>query len=193
MKIFIKNMVCPRCVQSVEQILKNNKMEARNVLLGEVELIKLPGKDQLKRFADDLGKVGFELLDDRKTQLINRMKTLLIGTVQAGAIEEHFSLQKYITQKIFRDYSSLSKLFSEVEGITVEQFFILQKIEKAKEWLTYDEFSLGEIALNLGYSSTQHLSAQFKRLTGMTPTRFRKLGAAHRKPIDDIKQAGSGR
>jgi AraC-like DNA-binding protein len=127
-------------------------------------------------------------LDDAKTQLIERVKTLLIQKVQEGNMELHFSLNKYLTKNIFKDYSSISKLFSQVEGITIEQFFILQKIEKTKEWLMYDEQSLSQIAFNLGYSSTQHISNQFKKLTGMTPSQFKQLGASHRKHIDDVKK-----
>ena len=179
-------MVCPRCIMSVENILKENKLESKYVQLGEVELTKAPGRKQLQKFSDDLEKVGFELLDDAKTQLIEKIKSLLIQKVQEGNIEEHFSINKFLTKKIFKDYSSISKLFSEVEGITIEQFFILQKIEKTKEWLIYNELSLNQIAFNLGYSSTQHLSGQFKKITGMTPTQFKMLGVGHRRTIDDV-------
>jgi AraC-like DNA-binding protein len=179
-------MVCPRCIMSVEQILKNNKISSKYVQLGEVELVKDLSEKQLNHFSTELQKVGFELLDDAKTKLIEKIKMLLIQKVQDENIEEHFSINKYLTQHIFKDYSSLSKLFSEVEGITIEQFFILQKTEKIKERLIYNEQSLGEIALNLGYSSTQHLSGQFKKLTGMTPTQFKSLGSLHRKPIDGV-------
>lgn len=179
-------MVCPRCISSVEQILKDNKLQAQYIRLGEVELTKDPGKKKLEQFSAALNRNGFELLDDQKMQLIEKIKNLLIGKVQHGNIEDHFSVSKYLGEKIFRDYSSLSKLFSEVEGITIEQFFILQKLEKVKEWLMYNELSLSQIAFNLGYSSTQHLSNQFKKLTGMTPTQFKQLGASHRKAIDAI-------
>lgn len=186
MKLFIKNMVCPRCIMSVESILKENNLQSKYVQLGEIELIKTPGKKQLQKFSEDLEKVGFELLDDQKTQLIEKVKTLLIQKVQEGNIEEHFSIHTYLGKKIFKDYSSISKLFSEVEGITIEQFFILQKIEKTKEWLIYNELSLSQISFNLGYSSTQHLSGQFKKLTGMTPTQFKTLGVGHRRAIDFV-------
>ena len=186
MKLFIKNMVCPRCISSVEQILKENNLQAKYVRLGEIELVKTATKKQLENFSDGLQKVGFELLDDAKTQLIEQIKTLLIQKVQQANIEDHFSISKYLTDKIFKDYPSISKLFSEVEGITIEQFFLLQKIEKTKEWLIYNELSLSQIAFNLGYSSTQHLSSQFKKLTGMTPTQFKSLGSVHRKPIDGV-------
>jgi len=186
MKLFIKNMVCPRCIMSVENILKENKLEPNYVRLGEIELVKTLNKKQLKKFSDDLQKVGFELLDDQKKQVIEKIKNLLVQKVQQGNIEEHFSINKYLSPKIFKDYSSISKLFSEVEGITIEQFFILQKIEKAKEWLIYNELSLSQIAFNLGYSSSQHLSSQFKKLTGMTPTQFKTIGSFHRKAIDKV-------
>ena len=180
-------MVCPRCITSVEQILKDNKLDAKYVRLGEVELVDTINKNQLNQLSENLKKVGFELLDDQKQRLIEKIKSLLIKQVQSGNIEDHFSINKHLTENIFKDYSSISKLFSEVEGITIEQFFILQKIEKTKEWLMYNELSLNQIAFNLGYSSTQHLSSQFKKLTGMTPTQFKSLGAGHRKSIDDLK------
>ncbi|HVZ96174.1 MAG TPA: helix-turn-helix transcriptional regulator [Chitinophagaceae bacterium] len=186
MRLIIKNMVCPRCITSVEQLLEKNKMPAKYVRLGEVELLKEPGNAQLARFAEDLKQTGFELLDDRRMQLIEEIKKLLIQKIQSGNVEEHFSFSKYLNKKIFKDYSSISRLFPEVEGITIEQFFILQKIEKIKEWLIYNELSLSEIAFNLGYSSTQHLSGQFKKFTGMTPSQFKKLGASQRKPIDQV-------
>lgn len=180
-------MVCPRCIMIVEQILKENKLKAKYIHLGEVELEKDARQQQLEKLSGDLQKVGFELLDDAKTQLIERIKTLLIQKVQQGNIESHFSLNKYLTKNIFKDYSSISKLFSQVEGITIEQFFILQKIEKTKEWLLYNELSLNQIAFNLGYSSTQHLSSQFKKLTGMSPTEFKSLSNPHRNSIDTLK------
>jgi AraC family transcriptional regulator len=188
MKLVIKNMVCPRCITSVEQILEKNKIQAKYVRLGEVELIKQPGKDKLQKFAEDLKQTGFELLDDQKTQLIEQLKNLLIQKVQSGSIDEHFRLSKYISDNIYKDYSSISRLFSKVQGVAIEQFFILQKIEKTKEWLIYDEQSLSQIAYNLGYSSTQHLSSQFKKVTGMTPSQFKQLGAIHRNPIDHLKK-----
>jgi len=171
----------------VEQILRKNGLEAKHIRWGEVELKSDPEETVLQKFADDLKQTGFELLDDQKMQLIEQIKNLLIQKVQSGNIEEHFSVSKYLTEYIFKDYSSISKLFSAVESVTVEQFFILQKIEKTKEWFMYNEQSLSQIAFNLGYSSTQHLSNQFKKLTGMTPSQFKQLGAIQRKPIDSVK------
>lgn len=172
---------------SVEQLLRNNGLQTKSVRLGEVELPDETDKKTLEKFADDLKEMGFELLDDQRMQLIEQIKTLLIQKTQSGNIEEHFSISKFVTDHIYKDYSAISKLFSEVEGITLEQFFILQKIEKTKELLIYNEQSLSQIAFNLGYSSTQHLSNQFKKLMGMTPSQFKQLGAIHRKPLDDVK------
>jgi len=171
---------------TVEQLLNENGFRVRSVKLGEVELDEQPSEEQLTKFAAGLQKVGFELLDDQKMQLIEKIKNLLIKKVHEGNIEDHFSISKYLGENIFKDYSSISKLFSEVEGVTIEQFFLLQKVEKTKEYLMYNELSLNDIAFNLGYSSTQHLSSQFKKLTGMTPTQFRQQGAVHRVAIDGI-------
>ncbi len=179
-------MVCPRCVMTVEQILRDNQFHYANIKLGEVTLLEEPKKEQVEKFGDDLKKVGFELLDDQRKQQIERIKTLLVEKIQEGDLEEHFSLSKFLSTELLKDYSHVSKLFSGVEGITIEQFFILQKVEKVKEWLVYNEYSLNEIALNLGYSSVQHLSTQFKKVTGMTPSQFKKIGIDHRKPLDGV-------
>lgn len=172
---------------SVAHILRQNNIEATYIHLGEIEVKGHLDDFTLNKLSSDLSNMGFELLDDQRMQLIEQIKTLIIQKVQSADIEEHFSVSKYLTAHIYKEYSSISKLFSEVEGITIEQFLILQKIEKAKELLMYKEQSLAQIAMNLGYSSTQHLSGQFKRLTGMTPSQFKALGAAHRKPIDNVK------
>lgn len=188
MKVYIKNMVCPRCITSVEQILKRNNLEAIYVRLGEAALLKKPTERQLSAFSQELLDTGFELLDDQRSQLIEQVKTILIQKIQSGNVEEHFSLTRFIGKKVFKDYSSVSKLFSELEGITLEQFFNLQKIEKVKELLIYKEQTLTQIAFDLGYSSTQHLSSQFKKLTGMTPSQFKQIGTLHRKSIDNIRK-----
>lgn len=179
-------MVCPRCIQAVEQILRDNKLMPNYIHLGEVELNETPSQDQLQKLEESLTAQGFELLDDQKKQLIEKIKNMLIEKISSEDIEDHFSISRYLSERIFKDYSSLSRLFSEVEGITIEQYFILQKIEKVKELLIYNQLSLSEIAIDLGYSSTQHLSNQFKKVTGMTPTKFKEIGSSHRKSIDAI-------
>jgi AraC-like DNA-binding protein len=186
MKLVIKNMVCARCVSAVQQLLEKHHIRPTNVQLGEVQLESEPSPAELKAFSEDLNAAGFEILDDQKKMQIERIKSLLISKVQSADIEDHFSLSKYLSENIFRDYSMLSKMFSEVEGITLEQFFILQKIEKAKELLVYNELPLSRIAVDLGYSSSQHLSTQFRKLTGMTPSAFRSMAAHHRKSLDKL-------
>ncbi len=185
MKVYIKNMVCPRCIMSVKNILQKTDIPFHSVELGEVETVSDLVGEKRNIFKKELGDAGFELLDDPSKKLIEQVKILLIEKVR-GDVPDHFSIQKYISGHVFKDYSSVSKLFSEVEGITIEQFFILQKVERAKELLVYNESSLQEIAVELGYSSSQHLSSQFRKVTGMTPTQFKALGPHGRKSIDNI-------
>lgn len=187
-KLLLKNMVCPRCVMTVEGILKDNRLLYNAVRLGEVELDSNLSPQQLEKLNADLQKVGFEILDDQKKRQIEKVKTILIQVVQSGDIEEHFSLGETLSKKLNKEYTQVSRLFSEVEGITIEQFFILQKIEKVKEWLTYDELTLSEISWKLGYSSVAHLSSQFKKVTGLTPSQFKQMGISHRKGLDGVQK-----
>ena len=186
MQIFIKNMVCNRCIMVVRQEFEKSGIRPLEVNMGEVVLSKSLSESQLRNIDRKLTELGFEILDDKNKKLIEKAKTTLIEKVQKGDIEEHFSLSDYLPKKLNKEYTQLSRLFSEVEGITLEQFFILQKIEKVKEWLAYDELTLSEISYRLGYSSVAHLSAQFKKITGLTPSEFKKLGVRHRKSIDNI-------
>jgi AraC family transcriptional regulator len=186
MTLYVKNMVCQRCISVVTDELKNNGVKPVAVRMGEVDLVKELSADQMAKIDAALKKHGFEVLDDRRKKLIQKIKTLLIKKVQDGEIEEHFKLSDYLASQMNKDYSSLSKLFSEVEGITIENFFILQKIEKIKEWIAYDELILSEIAWKLGYSSLAHLSAQFKKVTGLNPSHFKKIGLNDRKSLDSI-------
>ncbi|HET9056385.1 MAG TPA: AraC family transcriptional regulator [Chitinophagaceae bacterium] len=187
MVLFIKNMVCNRCVTAVSQELKKLNLKTIGINLGEVVLQKKPTSKQLLQLTDRLNLLGFEILDDQKQKQIEIIKGLLIKKVQSGDIEEHFSIIQFLSSALHKDYSYISRLFSEVEGITLEQFFILQKTEKVKEWLVYGELNLSEISYKLGYSSVAHLSSQFKKITGLTPSHFKKLGSSHRKPLDKVK------
>lgn len=185
MILYIKNMVCNRCVMVVKQELENLNLKPLHVSMGEAKLSKQPSQKQFEQLNNRLQELGFELLDDQKQKQIEKIKSLLIKTVQSNDIKEHFSISDLLGKALNKDYSYISRLFSEVEGITVEQFFILQKIEKVKEWLVYGELTLSEIAWKLGYSSVAHLSAQFKRITGLTPSNFKKIGGT-RKPLDKV-------
>lgn len=155
------------------------------VTMGEVELNETITVKQRKQINENLKSLGFELLDTQKQKLIEAIKSILIQKVQSGKVKEHFSIMDFISTSVSKDYSQVSRLFSEVEGINIEQYFILQKIEKVKEWLIYGELNLSEIAWELGYSSVAHLSAQFKRVTGLTPSAFKKMGGS-RKSLDQV-------
>lgn len=186
MRLYIRNMVCNRCIMAVRQAFENAGLKPIDVNLGEVNLAELITPVQLHDINQQLNNIGFEILDDKNKKLIEKIKTFLIQKVQNGEIEEHFNLSDFLSQKLNKAYPQLSRLFSQVEGITLEQFFILQKIEKVKEWLVYDERTLSEISYQLGYSSVAHLSSQFKKVTGFTPSQFKKMGTSHRKPIDKV-------
>ena len=185
-RLYIKNMVCNRCILVVKQELEKLRLTPVLVSMGEVELSQPANGKQLIKLNERLNELGFELLDDQKQKQIEKIKTLLIKKVQSAEIEEHFSISNYLGKEFNKDYSSLSRLFSAVEGITIEQFFILQKVEKAKEWLVYGELNLSEISYKMGYSSVAHLSAQFKKITGLTPSHFKKIGTAHRRSLDNV-------
>jgi AraC-like DNA-binding protein len=155
--------------------------------LGEVVIEeKELQKEQESRLSDVLKNVGFELIDDRRSKLIERLKTFIIDTIHYKDEQPKKNFSELLSQHLRHDYSYLSNLFSQVEGITIEQYIINQKIEKVKELLLYDELSLSQIAFQLGYSSTAHLSAQFKKLLGFTPSEFKRLGRESRKSLDDV-------
>lgn len=179
-------MVCNRCILVVKQELEKLNLPVGNISLGEVEIRNEPTTNQIKLLTESLNNLGFELLDNQKQKQIEKIKGLLIRKVQSGEIEESFSISDFLSKSLNKDYSYISRLFSEVEGITIEQFFILQKTEKVKEWLVYGELNLSEISYKLGYSSVAHLSAQFKKVTGLTPSHFKKIGNHHRKPLDNV-------
>lgn len=186
MTLYIKNMVCRRCILTVAQVLNHNGITPVTVALGEVTLANELTPEQEKKLRADLDTYGFELLDDQRRRLIEKVKNLLIGQVQSGELPETFSLVEFVGKALHRDYSAVSKLFSEVEGLTLEQYFILQKIEKVKEWLAYNELSLSEIAFRLGYSSVAYLSSQFKKVTGLTPSAFKSNHSGRRRALDDV-------
>ena len=180
-------MVCNRCIMVVKQELENLKLKPLKVSMGEAELSKQPSVKQMQQLNSRLLQLGFEILDDKKQKQIEKIKSLLIRKVQSGDVEEHFSISEYLSTALHKEYSYISRLFSEVEGITVEQFFILQKTEKVKELLVYGEQNLSEISFFLGYSSVAHLSAQFKKVTGLTPSQFKKIGSTNRKSLDSVQ------
>lgn len=185
-KLFIKNMVCYRCKVVVGRILKMHNIDSNYIELGEVELTNSINSDQLKLIEEELEILGFELIDDKRSKIIEQVKTLIITLVHQQDVELKVNLSDYLTEKINLDYKYISNLFSEMEGQTIEKYFIQQKVEKVKELMVYDELSLSEIAFQLNYSSVAHLSAQFKKVTGLTPTVFKQLSKHNRKAIDKI-------
>ncbi|MFV0469775.1 MAG: helix-turn-helix domain-containing protein [Dysgonomonas sp.] len=188
MVLYIKNMVCPRCVMAVENIFRGLKIEIAHIQLGEV-VVKQDNLSnrQLTDIRAELGSMGFELLDDAQQQIIERIKLIIIEQIQNDEPEKQETLSELLVAKLHRDYSFLSKLFSTTEGITIEHYTILQKIEKVKELLSYDQLNLSEIAFRLNYSSVAHLSSQFKKVTGLTPSRFKEQSSGLRRSIDGLK------
>ena len=184
--LYIKNMVCDRCRMSIVQVLETLQVPYRRVDLGEVELVNEPDEKLLQAFRDKITPLGFELIEDRNSRVISKIKAAVIDLVRGNTERKRIKLSAYLSDLLGKDYHSLSSLFSGVEGVTIEQFYINQKIEYVKELLAYDELSLSEIAHKLQYSSVQHLSNQFKKVTGLTPSHFKSIGHSRRMPIDRV-------
>ena len=179
-------MVCPRCIAAVSNILKELEIPYTSIKLGEVEL---PSTLALKKkliLSLVLQESGFSLINDRKSQLIEQMKTLVVDKIHHSVEELDIKWADYISEKLHLDFKYLSSLFSSVESITFEQYIINQKIERVKELLVCDELTLSEIAFKLNYSSVAYLSNQFKKITGMTPSQFKKSVDKNRKSLDEI-------
>ena len=187
MELFIRNMVCPRCIKAVNGIANALKLPVENVELGKVMLTSKPDNKVLEKFNALLIEDGFEIIDNKKVKIVEQIKKLIIALVHQSELDDmKETLSDYLAAKLHHDYGYLSNLFSSIENTTIEQYFILQKIEKVKELLVYNELNLSEIAFQLGYSSVAHLSAQFKKITGFTPTQFRHLKDHNRKTIDNL-------
>ena len=182
----IKNMVCDRCKMAVEQVLKDVGLTPERIDLGEVWVSDVPTEAQLAQLKTRLEALGFELLDDQRQQMIERMKTAIIALVHHHQGNKTLNLSVYLAQLLHRDYSALSKLFSEVTGLTIERYFIMQRIERVKELIRDDELTLTEIAYQMNYSSVAHLSSQFRSVTGMTPTQFRFMKTVQRANLDEV-------
>lgn len=186
MKLYIKNMVCSRCKMVVKDTLEANGIKTVSVELGEVDTTEQMSKEQVFTIDAALKRLGFELIDDKKSKTIEKIKNAIITLVHHSNHDLKTNLSSYISAQIQLDYNYLSNLFSEVEGTTIEKYFISQRIEKVKELLVYDELSLSEIAYQLGYSSVAYLSNQFKKVTGFTPSYFKSLKEIKRNNIEDL-------
>jgi AraC-like DNA-binding protein len=186
MKLFIKNMVCSRCKMVVKAELEKAGLAPLSVELGEVEIKGELSSHVLNSLDDNLKHFGFEIIDDRKSRIIEQIKNNIISLIHHSDELLNVNLSNYLATKLNLDYGYLSSLFSEVEGGTIEKYLIAQKIEKVKELIMYDELTLSQIANELGYSSVAHLSSQFKKQTGLTPSFYRKLKDNKRRNIEEL-------
>lgn len=179
-------MVCSRCKMVVKSELEKLGLSVLSVELGEAEIIDSLDENKKEEIVRQLEQFGFEVIDDKKSRLIEQIKTIVIELVHHSQDKIKTNLSDFIGEKLNLDYNYVSNLFSEVEGLTIEKYYILQRIEKVKELLVYNEFSLSEIAYQLNYSSVAYLSNQFKKITGFTPTYFKQLKEKKRKQIEDL-------
>jgi AraC family transcriptional regulator len=187
--LYVKNMVCNRCIMVVRTTLEQLGFVVENVTLGEVTLNgPALGEHEFSRIDQALIPLGFERIDDRKGRLVEAIKSKVIKLIRSEASQRKSNWSTVLAEELHYEYNYLSTLFSSLEGITLEQYIIRQKIERAKELLFYDELTLSQIADKLGYSSVAHLSAQFKKITGLTPSDLKKSRGSEstRKPLDKV-------
>jgi AraC-like DNA-binding protein len=186
MKLYIKYMVSNRCKMAVKEELKKLGLHFIVVDLGEVEIMETITTDQREKLKISLFESGLELMDDKRAVLIEKIKTTIIEMVHNSdeMIKTNFS--DYLSEKLNHDYTYLANLFSEVQGTTIEHFIINHKIERIKELIIYDELNITEIAWKMNYSSVAHLSNQFKKVTGLSPSHFKQLKDKRRSQIEDI-------
>ncbi len=180
-------MVCSRCVMAVEKELNNLNFEPVSVILGEAIIEAETDPVSIEKLRKNLQAIGFELIDDKKSRLVEQIKTEIISYVHYDKqVEEFVNFSDHLSRSLKYEYSYLSNLFSSVVGTTIEKYIILQRIERVKELLVYDELTLSEIAWKIGYSSVQHLSNQFKKIIGMSPSAYKKMQDYNRKTLDQI-------
>ncbi|AEL28010.1 helix-turn-helix domain-containing protein [Cyclobacterium marinum] len=185
--LYIKNMVCPRCIMSVKSILEELSIPFSNITLGQIDLAEELSIKQSDSLSQRLHAIGFELLEPGKSSLISKIKTAIIEQIHYAKEPITVNFSTLIADRLHHEYAYLSRLFSSVEGITIEKFIAKQKIERVKELLFYGQMSLSEIAHDMNYSSVAHLSSQFKKETGMTPTQFKSQENPNRKSLDDLQ------
>ena len=179
-------MVCIRCQMVVKSELAKLGLKYAYVELGEADIIDDVSEEQLSLLSSALKKTGLELMDDKKSILVEKIKAVIIELVHYREEQIKVNLSDYLSDKLNHNYSYLSSLFSEVKGITIERYYLAQKIEKVKELLVYDELNLTEIAWKMHYSSVAHLSNQFKKITGLTPSHFKNLKHSKRKALNNV-------
>ena len=186
MKLYIKNMVCIRCKMVVKAELTKLGLHYTTVELGEAEILENISTEQHEQFKAALLKSGLELMDDKKSVLIQQIKNVIVELVHYSEEPLTINFSDFLSQKLNHDYTYLANLFSEVQGTTIEKFIIAHKIERVKELLVYNELNLTEIAYLMHYSSVAHLSTQFKKVTGLTPSYFKQLKQKRRNMLEDV-------
>jgi AraC-like DNA-binding protein len=186
MRLYIKNMVCNRCITAVKNELESLGFTVTDIALGEAEIAGQPTATQLQQLDSAFHKLGFELIEDRRSRMIEQIKNEIVNLVHHTDEILNTNLSAWLSGKLNYDYTYLSNLFSEVEGTTIEKYYIAQRIEKVKELLVYDELTLSQIADRLGYSSTAYLSSQFKKVTGLTPSFYKSVKDTKRRNIDEL-------
>jgi AraC-like DNA-binding protein len=186
MKLFLKYMVSIRCKLLVKSELEKLGLHYRNVELGEAEIEEDISTATWHELNAALKKSGIELMDDKKSILIEKIKNVVVEQTHYSDEPLEINFSEYLSQKLHYDYTYLANLFSESQGITIEHFHLAHKIERVKELLVYDELSITEIAWKIGYSSVAHLSNQFKKATGLTPSFFKKIKEKKRGTLEDI-------
>ncbi len=186
LKFYIKYMVSNRCKMAVKEELKKLDLHFIVVDLGEVEIMENISGEKLEELKQGLLNSGLELMDDKRAVLIEKIKVVITEMIHYSDESLKINYSDYISQKLGYDYTYLSNIFSELKGITIQQFIIIHKIEKVKELIMYDELSITQIAWKMNYSSVAHLSNQFKKITGLTPSNFKQLKNRGRTPIEDI-------
>ena len=179
-------MVCPRCIHTVKDIFTHLNIRTTDVELGKVTTTHAIEYEQKQILNEKLKQRGFELLEDKASQQIAQIKSIIIDQIHYATSQLRVNFSTLLFEKMQQDYTSLSKLFSSVEGITIEKYILKQKIEKVKELIVYGELTLSQISFQLNYSSVAHLSAQFKKETGMTPSAFKKLENRDRQSLDAL-------
>ena len=179
-------MVCNRCIMVVQNELDKLDFDVKNIKLGEVMLAKEPTPEEKSNLDKVLIPLGFEITYDKKSRIIEQIKNIIIDLVHHQDNDAKTNLSDVLSDALHHDYNYLSNLFSDIEGTTIEKYFIAQKVEKIKELLVYDELSLSEIADRMNYSSVAYLSNQFKKVTGLTPSHFKQIREDKRKPLDKV-------
>ncbi len=186
MKLYIRNMVCIRCQMVVKSELEKLGLHHIYVKIGEANIIEDIKPGQIKQLDKELKKWGLELMDNKKSILVEKIKGSIIELVHYTDEQIKVNLSDYLSEKLNYDYTYLANLFAEVKGTTIEKFYIAHKIEKVKELIIYDELNLSEIAYKMHYSSVAHLSNQFKKHTGLTPSHFKALKDRRRTSLNDV-------